>query len=333
METPESQSMEGQAALQREVHSVGEATREWTVGHAALSARGVTMAGISHAQAGFAFETKGWAFGQLLICFGGEGQVRENDKWRRCGRGMVYVNPPGVPHAYRQVGTGPWKLCWLVYHPPFDQTPLAGLENASVLHTNPNQLRAAIIGFRRESIGRADAAVLRTWADLIHLLGMRVTQGNRGAGRLWRVWDAVNADPGRHWSVADLAGLIGISEEHLRRLAHDQHGRSPMEHVTYLRMRRAAVLLRTTDLKIDTIAEDVAYADRFGFSAAFRRHFDVSPAQYRREQEDDLIRGAVTQPPADGPAEGQEAEFSKLARAPKRRPRRPRNTRPPTPGV
>ena len=123
------------------------------------------------------------------------------------------------------------------------------------------------------------------------------------------------ADLGRHWTVADLASAIDVSEEHLRRLCQERLGRSPMEHVGRLRMRKAAVLLRTTDQKIGAIAEQVAYADRFGFSAAFRRCFGSSPAQYRREWEAKRRRGRTSGPATVGDphAEGHEAEFKRLA--------------------
>jgi AraC-like DNA-binding protein len=299
----------------REVHQIGQHTSEWTVGHPALANRGITMAGISHARPGFEFRTQGWSFGQLLLCFGGEGRVAVHGNWVRCRSGMVYVNPPGVPHAYQATGGEAWKLCWLVYHAPFDQTPLATLGHAAVLHTDPRPLKSAIVGFRREAIGRADPALLRSWADLIHLLGMRVTQGDGADQRLWKVWDAVANDLHYPWTATDLADLVGISTEHLRRLCRQHLGRTPMEHVTYLRMRRAAVLLRTSELKIDTIAEQVAYADRFGFSSAFRRHFGMTPAQFRRAHDARADHGAVTRPSADGSSVAQEAAFESLARA------------------
>jgi AraC-like DNA-binding protein len=299
----------------REVHEVGARTREWTVGHAALAVRGVTMAGISHACKGFKFETEGWAFGQILICFGGEGRVRVRGRWRKCTKGSVYVNPAGVPHAYHAVGDEPWKLCWLVYHGPFHETPLAGLEHAAVVSTDPRPIRSAIAGFRHESVGRADPVVLRALADVIYLLSMRVTQGGHNGDRLWKIWDEVGADLGRHWTVADLATVIDVSEEHLRRLCQERLGCAPMEHVGRLRMRKAAVLLKTSDQKIGTIAEQVAYADRFGFSAAFRRYFGTSPAQYRREGEANRDHGSTSRPPKDKKtdAEGHEAEFARLA--------------------
>ena len=301
----------------REVHSIGEHTREWTVGHPVLAAGGVTMVGISHARKGFKFETQGWAFGQILICFGGEGRVLVRDRWCKCVKGSVYVNPAGVPHAYHAVGEEPWKLCWLVYHGPFEGTPLDGLQHAVMLSADPRPLKSAVVGFRRESIGRADPVVLQVWIDLIHLLSMRVTQEGHRSDRLWRIWEEVRADLGRHWTVADLAAVIDVSEEHLRRLSHELFGYAPMERVGQLRMRRAATLLRTTDQKIGTIAAKVAYADRFGFSAAFQRHFGVSPAHYRRASKSLRNHGNITRPEVDGVSlESQEGEFKRLASAP-----------------
>ena len=276
----------------REVSKIGGRTREWTVAHPALASGGISLAGISHARKGFRFETQGWAFAQILLCHGGEGLVRVRDRWCKCGKGSVYLNPAGIPHAYRAVNDEPWKLCWLVYQAPFQKTPLAGIDHAALLSVDARPLKSAISGFRHESVGNADPVVLRAWADLISLTSMRVNQDSANAGRLWKVWDEVSADLSHHWTCADMAGLINVSEEHLRRLCQERLGCAPMEYVSQLRMRKAAVLLRTSDQKIDTIAEQVAYADRFGFSAAFRRHFGSSPAQYRREGENCRDQGA-----------------------------------------
>ena len=49
-------------------------------------------------------------------------------------------------------------------------------------------------------------------------------------------------------------------------------------------MDRAAWLLRTSDKKIDEIAEAIGYASEAAFYQAFRKYFHITPKKYRMEK-------------------------------------------------
>ncbi|MBT3469511.1 MAG: helix-turn-helix transcriptional regulator, partial [Opitutae bacterium] len=66
----------------------------------------------------------------------------------------------------------------------------------------------------------------------------------------------------------------------LERLCLRQLGRTPRQHLIWLRMHRAAILLSSTNQKIETIAFEVGYANPFAFSSTFRRCMGWSPSNY-----------------------------------------------------
>ena len=72
-----------------------------------------------------------------------------------------------------------------------------------------------------------------------------------------------------------------MSQEHLRRLSRQQLGRSPIQQITHLRMRRAVSLLASTGDKVETIAREVGYENPFTFSNAFKRWTGLTPARWR----------------------------------------------------
>ena len=78
-----------------------------------------------------------------------------------------------------------------------------------------------------------------------------------------------------------MARRAHCSGEHLRRLCRKQLGRSPMQHVTYLRFRHAANLLTETDLKLEAIAAEIGYANAFVFSNSFKKWTGRRPSDYR----------------------------------------------------
>lgn len=267
-----------------ETHIVGSRSREWRLDWQAcpaLAACGIGWAGWTDASRGYRFVRQTPTFTGLIICQGGTGQVWVDNRWQRCGAGMAYVLPAGVPHAYHANASGVWRICWVALDPAAGKAAVRG-EGPCLVRLDPRPIRTAIDGLQHEISGPGEPAALQRWAELIHLYALRILQPQAGDERLWRLWEAVDIDPSRPWTLEELAGKAAVSPEHLRRLCHTQTHSSPMQHVTRLRLRRAAALLASTPQKIATVALAVGYASPFAFSTAFRRHIGIPPAEYRR---------------------------------------------------
>jgi AraC-like DNA-binding protein len=269
----------------RQTHSIGERTREWIVAPAACPAlkhHRIQLAGLSDAAYGFRFVRPQIAMSQALVCFSGRGMALLDGAWAEIREGMAYLTPPNVLHAYHAVKETRWGVCWVIYGEPGGGVkPMIAAHEPQLMRVDPRPLRSAITGLYQETVGGAESAMMYHWVELIHLLVTRMAQPWRSDDRLWRVWEAVDADLARPWTLKELAKLACLSGEHLRRLTQKQFGRSPLEQVTYLRMRKAAALLSSTPQKIETIGWAVGYQNAFAFSTAFKRCMGLSPAAYR----------------------------------------------------
>lgn len=113
-----------------------------------------------------------------------------------------------------------------------------------------------------------------------------------------RALAAIHADPGRRWTVEDLAGEAALSRSAL----NERFGRflreSPMEYLTRWRMALAAQGLREGSDAVARIAERVGYESEAAFNRAFKREFGMPPAAWRRAQ-----RAAEAQALAEVPGE------------------------------
>lgn len=92
----------------------------------------------------------------------------------------------------------------------------------------------------------------------------------------------IQADPGRDIRLTQLAQELEMSPHHLQRVFKALVGASPKRLAARIALERAAAALVSTDDAVLTIAMDAGYESHEGFSRAFRRHFGVSPASYRR---------------------------------------------------
>ena len=265
-----------------ETHHVGTATREHLVGVAGcppmaqhhLGAVGVVDAACDYR----VVRRPGETF--VLACLGGAGRVRARGRWRPCVAGTVLLAPPHAGRAIEGVPGQRWRFVWAVYTEPGTSRVLPQTE-PDLVAADPEPLHDAVRGLYREATAAASLDALRHWVELVHLACLRLAGRQGGDAGLRRVWEAVDADLARAWTLADLARIAGVGPEQVRRRCLAAHGSPPRERIVALRLQRAAHLLATTDLSLAEIAERVGYADAFSFSTAFTKRLGVRPSRWR----------------------------------------------------
>ncbi len=134
--------------------------------------------------------------------------------------------------------------------------------------------------------GEATARMLAT-----HLLlqDARLLQANasRDIGdaltdrRLRRVLEFMQHHATEAITLDELAKEAGISRFHFGRLFKRKVGLAPHEYLVQLRLERAAVILRSTDLDVASVAHQCGYPHPGRFAQAFRRAYSLSPSAYR----------------------------------------------------
>lgn len=114
---------------------------------------------------------------------------------------------------------------------------------------------------------------------LAQAYGMRRRSGSRDAVEQART--IIARDPAANGSLRLLAAAAGVSPFHLCREFRLRTGVSITQYRHSLRLRMALDRLRERDGDLTTIALDLGYSSHSHFTATFRRHFGITPAQYR----------------------------------------------------
>ncbi len=100
--------------------------------------------------------------------------------------------------------------------------------------------------------------------------------------RIGKALKAMITESDRNYRVEELAEIAHMSRstftDHFTRL----FGQPPHDFLTNYRLRRAAHLLQTSDLAINTIANQVGYQSRSSFSRAFKSLYELDPAGFRK---------------------------------------------------
>jgi AraC-like DNA-binding protein len=99
--------------------------------------------------------------------------------------------------------------------------------------------------------------------------------------RLGGVISAVHRDPGRDWTVADLAAEMGSSRSIFAERFLAVTGLTPLRYLTEFRMRLAAEWIARDRVPIDVAAHRLGYGSQAAFSRAFKRIIGRSPGSVR----------------------------------------------------
>ncbi len=126
----------------------------------------------------------------------------------------------------------------------------------------------------------------RDWGRLLlrrlgHAHG-RTAAPVRHPRRLSRALSFAEANLAAPITVSAMAASAHTSAGHLHQLFRRHLGRSPMAHVTELRLERAMGALAGSALSVAEIAQACGYSDQTALTRALKRRHGVTPAAYRR---------------------------------------------------
>ncbi len=248
-----------------------------------LSQHHILHVGLMHAKPPFKIVRTDQSGTFFLACFRGAGSILVDGAWKAVKAGQACLLPPHSVNALRVGSNKAWQFAWVRYFEPRGLgTPVATANSPVMGAYAADPVKLAIEGFVADhGIEEGEAAIRNHWVELIHHYVLQFSRPLLADDRIWRAWELVRQDLARGWTLDEIARLACLSSEQLRRLCLKHIGRSPIKHLTFLRMRHAAELLSTTDEKIETIAHLVGYENPFAFSNTFLKWTGIRPSEHR----------------------------------------------------
>ena len=249
-----------------------------------LRAHHIAWLGLDHAQPPYARVRLAPSGSFFLASLAGEGRAWLEGRWQPVRAGSLCLAPPRVLNAFHVPVGRRWVVAWVRYEEAHWTKPLVGADSPLRLARGAEELGRVIEGLRAEWEGDRDADLVRHWIGLVHGFTRRLSRPWRSGARAASLWETVARDLAADWKLATLASHCSLSAEHLRRLCRRELGRTPMEHVTYMRVQRAQELLTASDDKLEVIAPQVGYRNTEVFSRAFTRFVGMTPTHYRQRR-------------------------------------------------
>jgi AraC-like DNA-binding protein len=226
----------------------------------------------------------------FMACLTGAGKVLVDGRWQNCSAGHAVLLPPGTLQAFQAIPGKEWHFCWVRYLELPGQRPLATVQTPIIAKYNAASLKLGILGLFSECRTQANPAALEHWAMLVHLYVTQFAQPLELDSRIWHLWQKVAENLAHNWSISEMTQVTHLGEKQLQRLCLEQLGRTPKQHLIWLRMHHAASLLEQSNMKIETIARRVGYENPFVFSTTFKRVMGWTPSAYPARKKVNLKR-------------------------------------------
>jgi AraC-like DNA-binding protein len=246
-----------------------------------LAQHHISHCGIMHAESPFEIVRAHQSGTFMLACLAGEGVILADGEWKRIRPGQACLLPPFVMNALKCRPGKTWSFAWVRYRESRESRPIVSSLSPVTGHFDGATLKAAIEGLFAESSSKRSPTALHHWSELVHHYVLQFAQPHSTDERLWRVWQHVEMNLARNWTLDELAEIACLSGEHLRRLCKKEIGRSPIQQLTHLRLQRARHLLAITDDKVEVIARAVGFESAFTFSNTFTKWIGCRPSDFR----------------------------------------------------
>jgi AraC family transcriptional regulator len=214
-----------------------------------------------------------------------------------CDAGTVKITPAGEPHWNRFARVPTFGLRIDVDATRFDGVPEVSrmlderlFFSAGVFDLVTRQLVLELA--RGDPLARiaAEGLLLELLARMGRVWETRTPSRPPWLGRADEIIHQTFGDPP---SVAHIAALVGVPATRLARVYRSEFGCTIAQRFRQLRLESAARELSATHLPISRIALNAGFYDQSHFSNAFRRHFGVTPAAYRKNRPTDSSRHAL----------------------------------------
>lgn len=170
-------------------------------------------------------------------------------------------------------------------------SPQVELEHR-VIFPDPTILHVAQL-FKSEVMSPGLAGKLYT-ESLTNLLAVHLLRNYSGAVekpalsdepldalKLNQVKDFIEERLGEDLTIADMAGVVHMSQFHFARAFKTATGQPPHRYLTQRRMERAKVMLSVTRLSVAEVAYRVGFYNTSHFTAQFRKATGTTPKAYR----------------------------------------------------
>lgn len=219
--------------------------------------------------------------------YDGAGELIANGETYKVHAGQAFIIFPNIETVYR--ADRHWNYKWV----EIGGSAVEHLHNFGISSKNPiitdkdgrmgEALNALVEGASMENTRKCHG-YLWMFVDALLECGACENTITHQQKYVELVCEHIRANYWRRVTVSELSRLVGLDRSYLNKLFKAQMNIPLQEYIIMQRLRTACRFMENPDLSIGTVARSVGYEDQFTFSKAFKKHFAISPTEWRKRR-------------------------------------------------
>ena len=206
--------------------------------------------------------------------------------------GNGFLIPPGELAFYQADEEEPWTYIWVGFGGSKAREYISGIglsSHAPIFRSEEHEALYACVKDMMEHNTYGVANELRRIGQLHVFLSMIVRENSleeveKGNLYVKRAIEYIQGNYHIPIKVTDVADYVCINRSYLYSLFQEELEMSPRQFLSCYRITKAAELLLTSSLSVESIALSTGYNDAFVFTKAFKQLTGMSPTTYRKEK-------------------------------------------------
>lgn len=228
----------------------------------------------------------------FFYCTDGKGIISVNGKQYELHKDEAFCIPRNQPHTYYACDDDPWSILWV--HLKGDDTKYFPLEECKIIHfsTEASTNRMFFffdLLFRVLEVTHYSLGNFIYISQVLNLIlaetycrekPKSISKENRYVTHIIRF---MYKNLHRNLTLNEVLTEFDYSKSYLNDIFQKATKHSPMDFYLNIKMQEACKLLRSSDLLIYEIAQQLGYKDQYYFSRIFKKVIGTSPLNYRNK--------------------------------------------------
>ncbi len=249
--------------------------------------------GITYPDPRYTITRKNASHFSIEYVYEGSGVINHGNDSYKADAGDFFILHPNTYHHYFSDKKNPWKKIFLTINgdPKFLNTLLKLYKINDVCFlkgtNSPFQLEN-ILDLVKEDAHDIDheleSLVLRMIMDISDFY---YSHDPAALDKITAAKSFIERRVSTKISVSEVAEFVSLDRSYLSRQFSKKYGLSPAEYIILSKIEYAMDLLRTSDMSVKMIAEQLSFTDTPHFSQRFRHHTGYTPIEFRNKFKSD----------------------------------------------
>lgn len=210
----------------------------------------------------------------IHFCISGRGVLHDKNGVHKISAGELFIIKPGEVTTYTADLKTPWEYIWI----SFSGTRAEAFKNALSVYKTPDGMAEKLL-----ELINGEVSTPEIYAAFVYELMYRLSLDKavkENFDKLHAIKKYIRYNYMENLRVFDLAHSFGFERSYLYRIFKKRYGIGIKEYIIKVRMEYAKKFL-SEGYGVGESAHLVGYEDEFNFSKSFKRHFGISPSEFK----------------------------------------------------